>query len=110
VHADGTRTNSLAATCPTPASCVAAPLNLGSPSDQAYLSLYCSGVRAHRTSVSVIVGATTIAAMYAGPQNQFPGMDQVNIQLPRSLSGAGLVNVRLVVDGADSNPVEVQIQ
>ncbi len=110
LHADGTSTNTLAANCPSAGACTTVPLNLGSSTDHAFLSLYASGVRAHHTPVSVIVGATTIAASYAGPQNQYPGMDQINIPLAASLAGAGKVNVQLVVDGADSNTVQIQIQ
>ena len=40
-----------------------------------------------------------IAADYAGPQNEFSGLDQVNLKLPKSLAGNGLVSVNLVVDG-----------
>ena len=109
-HADGTSTSTLVANCPAGATCSAVPLSLGSSSDQAFLALYCSGIRAHHSGVSVIVGGTTIPAIFAGPQSQYPGMDQVNIPLPKSLAGAGLVNVQMLVDGAYSNTVQIQIQ
>jgi uncharacterized protein (TIGR03437 family) len=48
--------------------------------------------------------------LYAGPQGGFAGLDQVNVLLPRSLTGSGLVNVQLFVDGMAANPVEVSIR
>jgi len=44
------------------------------------------------------------------PQNQYPGLDQVNIPLVLGLRGAGTVNVALTVDGVASNPVRIAIQ
>jgi len=109
-HADGTSAYNLVASCPTIATCVPVPLNLGGVGDQAYLSFYGSGIRGYSKGVSAIVGGMTIPAGYAGPQGSYPGMDQVNVQLPQSLAGAGPINVQLVVDGAYSNTVQIQIQ
>jgi uncharacterized protein (TIGR03437 family) len=47
--------------------------------------------------------------LYAGPQPQFPGLDQVNVPLSLSLRGAGVVNVTVTVDGVTSNPVKIDI-
>ena len=50
------------------------------------------------------------SATYAGPQLQIPGLDQVNVPLPLSLHGSGLVNVVVLVGGVPSNAVQIQIQ
>jgi uncharacterized protein (TIGR03437 family) len=47
---------------------------------------------------------------FAGPQGQYPGLDQVNIQLPNSLSGKGTTNVILTVDGSVANTVQIGIK
>ena len=47
---------------------------------------------------------------YAGPQNVYEGLDQINLKLPRSLAGAGLVDIELVVDGVPANVVQVRIK
>ena len=53
---------------------------------------------------------SSVSATYAGAQGVYLGEDQINIQLPASLAGAGLVNVTLNVDGQTSNPVQIQIK
>src|SRR6202034_2187352 len=75
------------------------PINMGAKSDGIFLSLYGTGFRS-RTSlngvaVTLIPGAalqssgayspTYTPALYAGPQSEFPGLDQLNIQIPQSL-------------------------
>jgi uncharacterized protein (TIGR03437 family) len=46
----------------------------------------------------------------AGLQGGFVGLDQINVQVPRSLSGRGAVDVSLAVDAQTTNPVSVIIQ
>jgi len=75
-----------------------------------YLLLFGTGIRGHANPVTATIGSSTLATAYAGPQGTFLGEDQINIQLPASLAGAGLVKVTLNVDGQTSNPVQIQIQ
>jgi uncharacterized protein (TIGR03437 family) len=35
------------------------------------------------------VNEQAVRILYAGPQGQFPGVDQINIKLPTSLAGSG---------------------
>ena len=64
-------------------------------------------------NVAVTIGnmkmQVTVQAIYAGPQPQIPGLDQLNILLPLTLRGAGVVNVTVSVDGTKSNPVLIQV-
>jgi uncharacterized protein (TIGR03437 family) len=77
-----------------------------------YLSFYGTGIRgaSSLSNVSVTIGTTPVQPSYAGPQMQTPGLDQVNVPLPLSLRGAGLVNVTVTVDGVTSNTVQIDIQ
>jgi len=50
---------------------------------------------------------TTLPVSYAGPQNIYVGLDQVNIPLPQSLRGSGSLPVLLTVDGQNANAVTV---
>ena len=77
-----------------------------------YLSLYGSGIRNRSalSDVSVTVNGIGVPLLFAGPQTQFPGLDQVNIELPSSLKGAGLSNIVLTIAGQNSNPVAVSIE
>jgi uncharacterized protein (TIGR03437 family) len=91
--------------------CVAVPITLsaGSP---VYLTLYGSGIRNFSSiaNVEVTINGVSVPIQYAGPQSSFAGLDQVNVSLPASLEGSGLVNVILTVDGRASNTVQVDIQ
>jgi hypothetical protein len=73
--------------------------------------LYGTGIRLNPglSSVEVLVGGTNCTVSYAGPQNQYPGLDQLNVILPNSLIGAGTVTVAVTVEGRTANPVTIQI-
>lgn len=77
-----------------------------------FLSFYGTGIRGRSSlaNVKVTIGTMTVAAQYAGPQAQFPGLDQVNVPLPLGLRAAGEVNVIVTVDGIASNPVKIKVQ
>ena len=77
-----------------------------------YLILYGTGIR-NRSSlgaVTLATGALNLPVAYAGPQSQFPGLDQVDVVLPASLQSAGKVNVNLVVDTQASNVLSLTFQ
>jgi uncharacterized protein (TIGR03437 family) len=74
-----------------------------------HLGLYGSGLR-YRTSLSnvkVRIGTLELPVQYAGTQNTFVGLDQVNVLLSSSLSGAGEVDVTLLVDGKPTNTLKL---
>jgi uncharacterized protein (TIGR03437 family) len=77
---------------------------------QTYLVLYGTGIHNHANPVVATIGTAQVGAAYAGPQGYYAGEDQINIQLPASLAGAGVVSVSLAVDGQTSDPVKIQIQ
>jgi uncharacterized protein (TIGR03437 family) len=89
----------------------AAPIDMGSSTDQVYLVLYGSGLQAAGTSgVTATVNGATAQVVYAGPQTTFPGLDQVNLILPSSLAGKGNVNVQITASKIPANPVQITIQ
>jgi uncharacterized protein (TIGR03437 family) len=94
----------------TPGSCRLFPIDPGVDAP-VYLSFYGTGISARSSlaNVTVTIGGVSIPALYAGPQSQFPGLDQVNVPLPLSLRGAGVVNVTATVDGVTSNAVKIQV-
>jgi uncharacterized protein (TIGR03437 family) len=86
------------------------PLDLGSPNDQVFLSLYGTGFRAG-TGATATVGGVSVPVSAFAPVTQYPGLDVVNLgPLPRSLIGRGEVNVGFFVDGKAANPVNVNIR
>lgn len=86
------------------------PIDLGPDGRQVFLILYGTGIRAHAADVTARIGNTTVTAAYAGAQGTFAGQDQINIEIPRSLRGAGIVDVVLNVDGQVTNVVKIHIQ
>jgi len=92
---------------------VLVPVDLGAATDQVYLSLYATGIRGFKSlsEVSATIGGVTVPVLGAAAQSQYAGVDQVNIgPLPRSLSGKGVANLVLTVDGKIANPVTVSIR
>lgn len=93
------------------ASLAANPINMGSSTDEVYLVLYGTGIQAAGTAgTTVTVDGVKAPVVYAGSQNQFPGLDQVNALLPASLAGKGTVEVQLTAGGVAANAVQVVIQ
>lgn len=91
--------------------CVPLPIDLGGPSDIAVLELFGTGIRG-RTSlanVTCTAGGVPAAVQYAGAQTSSPGLDQVNVVLPRSLAGVSSVEIKITVDGVPANTVTVSI-
>jgi large repetitive protein len=88
------------------------PINLGSATDQVYLELYGTGIRhvASQSQVTATVNGVSVPVAYAGSQFVYPGLDQINLQLPNSLAGSGTVNVIITVNGQTANTVQIGIQ
>ncbi len=88
------------------------PVDLGAESDQVFLLLFGTGLR-HRSSLSTVgvkIGGTDATVSYAGAQNDFAGLDQLNVLLPRTLAGRGETDILLTVDGKSANPVKLWIK
>ncbi len=98
-------------TCNSPAlrSCLPAPLSFVSEADSLYVELYGTGIRG-ASSVQAFVAGQNVQVLYAGPVAAYAGLDQVDVAIPRSLSGAGDVRVYLVADGVASNAVVLNLQ
>ena len=91
---------------------VSVPIDLGPVTDQAFLILFGTGIRGRGDllSVAASIGGTSCEVLFAGSQNEFVGLDQVNLRLARSLAGRGEVDVALAVDGNAANIVKVKIE
>jgi uncharacterized protein (TIGR03437 family) len=86
------------------------PLDLGSPNDRVFLSLYGTGFRGG-TGAMATVGSVNVPVSAFAPVTQYPGLDVVNIgPLTRSLTGRGEVDVAFSVDGRAANLVRVNIR
>ena len=91
--------------------CVSTPIDLGVDTP-VYLSLYGTGIRnrSSLSNVSVAINNIGVPVLYAGPQTQFDGLDQVNVLLSLDLRGSGESSVVLKVDGQVANTVTVNVK
>jgi uncharacterized protein (TIGR03437 family) len=87
--------------------CVPESISLGEGT--VYLSLYATGVRG-AGGVTVAIGGLELPALYAGPQGQFVGLDQINVAVPESLRGRGVTGVLVRASGVVSNTVEIRVE
>ena len=112
LHPDGTESSALTFSCLAPGNCAAVPIGIGAEGDVAVLELYGTGIRGQQSLSSVVctIGETTARVLSAGPQSQYPGLDQVNVMIPQSLAGSGELEVRLTIAGHVANPVRVTIR
>jgi len=111
VAADGTQTPQLTFAC-VDGLCNAVPLDMGGSSEQFVLSLYGTGIRGVSSveAVRATVNGFPVQVLYAGRQPTFAGLDQVNLLLPKTLAGAGMVTVQVVVEAQPANAVQVWLR
>jgi uncharacterized protein (TIGR03437 family) len=91
---------------------VALPIDFGPETDQVYLALFGTGLRFRSGlgAVNLMIGNTAATVTYAGSQNYYVGLDQVNVLLPRTLAGSGAAPIALTVDGKRANAVMVSFR
>ena len=90
---------------------VVMPIEMGAENDQVFLVLFGTGLR-HRSSPSNVtakIGGEDSQVTFAGAQGGFAGLDQINVRIPRSLTGRGDVEVVVSVDGQTANSVRIAV-
>ena len=76
-----------------------------------YLVLYGTGIRGRtQNAVFVTVAGSPVEVLYAGPQGFFPALDQINVRVPLTVGGFGNVEIRMIVDGQQTNVVTAVFQ
>lgn len=89
-----------------------APIDLTNNADKVCLVLSGTGLR-HRSSlanVSASIGGEEVEVLFAGAQQQFTGMNQINLRLPLNLAGRGEVDLVIRVDGRTINTLRINVQ
>jgi uncharacterized protein (TIGR03437 family) len=92
--------------------CSALPIDVGVDTP-VFLTLYGTGIRHYGSSpddVLVTINGISVPVLYAGPQPDFAGLDQINVPLLLSLRGSGVANVVVKVNQHQANTVTVDIQ
>ena len=72
------------------------------------LTIFGTGWRGGR-EVRATLGGEALAVQYAGAQPEFAGLDQMNLLVPRSLSGRVGLELRIEVSGVLAHPVKVTV-
>jgi uncharacterized protein (TIGR03437 family) len=78
--------------------------------DRVFLVVYGTGLRHAANNVTATVNGVGVIVRYVGAQEVYPGLDQIRLELPRSIAGAGAVDVVVSVDGQAANTVSVTLQ
>ncbi len=91
---------------------IALPIDVGQEGDQMFLILFGTGIRYYdpTSEAEVRIGNLSVNALYAGRQDDFAGLDQVNIPLPKTLMGQGDVDVVLKLNGKTTNTVKIRLK
>ncbi len=91
------------------------PIVFGPESDQTFLVLYGTGWR-KRSDVTNVrvnvqqVNGVQLPVLYAGPQGENVGLDQINVALPRTLAGKGEMYFRVIADARVANLFKLNFQ
>ena len=87
------------------------PVAAGSVQAPNYLVLFGTGFRKRSavSNVQVTIGGIQAQIDYAGSQNFYAGVDQLNLIVPPTARLSGEVNLVLYVDGLQANTVRVNI-
>ncbi len=110
VRPDGSQTLDVIFRCAAPGSCTPIPIEINAE-DQVFLLLYGTGMRGRSSAgaVSATLAGEPAETTDAVPQGQYQGLDQVNVRISTRLSGRGVANLILTIDGRAANTVTIQI-
>ncbi len=88
------------------------PIDLGPETDQVFLISYGTGwrFRSSLNATRVTIGGIVSEVLFAGASEDFVGLDQCNIRIPRAAAGRGEVSVVLTVDGKTANTVTINVK
>jgi hypothetical protein len=87
----------------------AAPVDVGEPADTVMLRFYASGVH-DASEVHVQIAGQDAPVRYFGAAGHFAGLDEVTVEVPRSLAGMGEADVVLTAEGQAASPLRIHIQ
>lgn len=91
----------------------ALPIDFGPETDRLFLILFGTGFRLQSglSNVNCSIGGTSATVDFAGAQGDLAGLDQANIQLPRSLAGRNAtLDLLFRVDGKAANTVQIAVK
>ena len=77
-----------------------------------FIELYGTGFRGRSSlaAVTCTISGVQVPVLYAGPQGDYPGLDQINVRIPRTRIGGGAVSVIVSIAGKSANVTMVSIK
>lgn len=98
---------------------VTKPISMGPEGERIFLVLFLSGIRKANDpnndgnlneNIHILMGGDEVTPIFAGRQPNFVGVDQINVEISRSLIGQGVVSVAVIASGFDSsNLADIEI-
>jgi uncharacterized protein (TIGR03437 family) len=88
-------------------------LDLGPEGDRVFLILFGTGFRLRTalTNVAATIGGANAPVEFAGAQGDLAGLDQANLQIPRSLAGRNAtLDLVFRADGKAANTVQIAVK
>jgi uncharacterized protein (TIGR03437 family) len=88
------------------------PIDLSDAREEVILLLFGTGLRARSSlaAVTTTLGGINAEVLYAGAQDGFVGLDQINVRLPRTLAGRGPIELVVTADGKLTVPISISIK
>jgi uncharacterized protein (TIGR03437 family) len=107
---EGSKTLTPAYRCGAASSaCTEAPIEFGAESNRVSLQVLATGTRnrTDRSQIIARIAGQPMTVLSDGPVEETPGVDQITVSLPRTLIGAGKVDLTVTVADKTSNAVKV---
>lgn len=105
----GERVNGDLAVCAEEAGiCTPRHLEFGSDDETLFLILYGTGFTGDNGMAVVSVDGLSLPVEYTGPHSVFAGLDQINVRIPRTLAGRGIITLNVTYAGLPANYLQVE--
>jgi uncharacterized protein (TIGR03437 family) len=75
-----------------------------------YVMLFGTGFRYASSAMTMTIGTTSVTPTFVGAQGQIAGLDQINLQIPSSMAGAGNVDLVFTLENRSSNAVKLRVR
>lgn len=86
------------------------PVPIETGTGRLFLVLFGTGIRSAGNTTTATIGGLTAEILYSGPQPEFVGLDQINLELPSGLTPSGEVEIILTAAGIEANRVVVSLK
>ena len=86
------------------------PCSASTETQTRYLIIFGTGWRGAGAATTVMLGDETLTPVFAGAQGAFTGLDQINVAIPASAMGKGMLNLKVTSATIVSNTTTVNIR